>query len=109
MISLRMALAQINRRYALVGNDLLDGALRENPAEMQHGDPPGNLPHKVHVMLNRENGDAAGIQRLGDRAGGKRFGWRRAGGGLIQQQRLRLQADREADLEPLLLAMAEIA
>src|SRR5258706_3682874 len=104
-----MALPQINRRDALIGNDLLDRALGENPAEMQHGDPPGDLPHKAHVVLNRENGDAAGIQRLDDFTGGKGFGWRHAGGRLIQQQQLRLQADRHADLKPLLLAMAEIA
>src|ERR1700716_959277 len=109
MIALRMALAQINRRNALVGNDLLDGALRENSAEMQHGNPPGNLPHKVHVVLNRQNRDAAGIQCLDDLTGGKCFGWRHAGGRLIQQEQLWLQADRHADLEPLLLAMAEIA
>src|SRR3981189_1383144 len=104
-----MALPQINRRDALVGDNLLDRALCENPAEMQHGDPPRDLPHKAHVVFNRENRDAAGIQCLDDLTGGKGFGWRHAGGRLIQQEQLWLQADRHADLKPLLLAMAEIA
>ena len=62
---------QINRRDALVGDDLLDRALREDPAEMQHGDLSGHLADKAHIVLDRENGNALGVQGLDDLAGGK--------------------------------------
>src|ERR1700730_3742996 len=76
---------------------------------MQDSDPPGHLPDKAHIVLNCENSNAVGIQGLDDLAGCKRFSRRHAGSRLVQQQQLRFEADRHADLEPLFLAVAEIA
>src|SRR5713226_9753522 len=49
MTSLRMALPQIDGRDALVGDDLVDRALRKDLPEMQHRHPLRDLPHERHV------------------------------------------------------------
>src|SRR3981189_2651392 len=59
--SLRMTMSQIDRRDTFVGDNLVDRALGENPAEVKHGDAPGNLPDETHVVLDRENCNAAGV------------------------------------------------
>src|SRR5260221_6502595 len=104
-----MRLPQIDGGDALVGDDLLDRALRKYLAEMQHRDPPRDLAHEGHVVLDREHGHAFRIEPLPHLAGKMRFFRRHARGRLVEQQQTRLQADCHADLEPLLLAMAEVA
>src|SRR3954466_4142564 len=108
-MSLRMGLPQIDRGHPLIGDDLIDRALREHLAEMQHGHPLGDLTNKGHVVLDREHGHSLCIQPPHHLAGHLRFLRRHAGGWLVEQQPPRLQGHRHADLQPLLLAVAEIA
>src|ERR1700730_14322467 len=49
MTSLRMGLPQIDGGDALVGDDLLNRALREHLAEMQHCDTLRDLANEGHV------------------------------------------------------------
>ena len=104
-----MALPEIDLRDALVGDDLVDRALRENPAEVQHGDARGDLPHEGHIVLDGEHRHAFGLQRPHHFARRARLLRRHAGGRLVEKQQLGFQADRHADFQPLLLPVAEIA
>ena len=69
----------------------------------------GDLAHEVHVMLDGQDRHAVGIELLDDLARGVGLLRRHAGGRLVEQQKLGLQADRHADLQPLLEAVAEEA
>src|SRR5882757_5901233 len=103
-----MGLPQIDRGDALVGDDLFHRTLREYLAEMQHRHPPRDLAHECHVVLDRQHRHAVRVEPLHHLAGQMGLFRRHARGRLVEQQKARLQADRHADFEPLLLAMAEI-
>ena len=60
-------------------------------------------------MFDREHGHALRVQPLHHLPGHMRLFRRHACGRLVKQQQPRLQADRHADLEPLLLAVTQIA
>ena len=75
---------------------------------MQHGDLDVELAHKGHVVLDHD--DAVGAVDLAQQLGGLvRFGIGHAGDRLVHQQEARVLGKQHADLQPLLLTVAEDA
>src|ERR1700722_8369820 len=109
MVRRSMAMTKVDLRHAIVGHDLVDRPLREDPAEMEDGDAGGDLPHEVHVVFDREDRHAVCLQGAHHLAGRVSLLRGHAGGRLVQQQELWPEARRHADLEPLLLPVTQIA
>jgi len=80
------------------GESLEERALAEHLSLHQHGDPLREAEHQVHVVFDDEDGDLRGqaVEHLENARGLER---RDAGGGLVEQEDLRLQAERDRDLE----------
>src|SRR5690349_296089 len=88
--------------------NLIDVAFTENRTLMKNGHLAAELPDKTHVMLDHDHAmpaleaqeQLAGLVRLFIRHPGHRF---------IDQQKFRILGQQHPDLQPLLLAMAQIA
>src|SRR4029453_7038139 len=98
-----MGLPKVNFGDLLVLNDRLEISAREDLSEMKYRHALGDLAHERHIVLDDQNRHALSIERFYQFAGPERFLRRHAGCRLVQQQKLRLQCQRHADLEPLLL------
>src|SRR5215218_10236765 len=99
--------SQIDFDDALVGADLVERALGEHRALVQHRDLDVEVAHEGHVMLDNEDrmGLVDAAQELRG-LGGLRVG--HAGDRLVDEKKGRDLRQEHADLEPLLLAMAEV-
>src|ERR1700752_3009118 len=87
--------------------DLLHGALGENLALVQHRDLVGDVLDELHIVLDHQDGAVLddAVEKLG-RLGA--LGNAHAGDGLVEHQEVRVLDQQHADLEPLLLAVAEL-
>ena len=85
----------------------VDGAFGEHAAFVQHGHLDAEGAHERHVVLDDDHRLLRGdlLEQLGGRLG---LGVGHAGGGLVDEQQLRLLREQHADLQPLLLAVAEV-
>src|SRR5216683_2856774 len=85
---------------------VLDRALRQDRALVQHRDPGAEAAHKGHVVLDDD--DRAVARQIEDQRGGfLRLAVGHAGDRLVEQQELAVVDQQHADLEPLLLAVAQ--
>ena len=84
------------------------GALGDDPAEVEHGDPVGQPGHERDVVLDQHHGQAVGAQRR-DAASARRCALRRAQAGrrLVEQQQPRPAAQRPGQLQRPLLAQRQ--
>ena len=104
------ALAEIDGAHLRVAADLFRRALGDQAAAVEHEDAVGMLEHHVHVVLGEEHadrllaGDARGEPHQFDA-----LARRHAGGRLVHQQQLRLVGERDRELEPLEVAIGELA
>src|SRR5690606_16039865 len=89
-----------------VGADLVEGAFGEDGAFGEAGDAGAEGAHEAHVVLDDDDGTGAGD---GAEEGGGFLGLAvgHAGDRLVDQQELGVLGEQHADLEPLLLAVAE--
>ena len=72
-----------------------------------HGDALGETEHDVHVVLDDEHADMLG-QRLDGVEDDVAFGAGHAGGGLVEQQHLGLQSERDRELDQALPAIGQL-
>ena len=81
-------------------------SLRPAPSLRAAGDLDAELAHELHVVLDDDHGVVLGdlLQQLG---GLLRLGVGHAGDRLVDEQQLRVLREQHADLEPLLLAVAD--
>src|SRR4051812_533524 len=99
---------QIDFDDPLVGRDLVDGAFREHGTLMQAGDLDAELAHERHVVLDHHHG--VGLVDLLEQLGGEmRLDVGHASDGFVDEKQFRILCEQHADLEPLLLAVAEAA
>src|SRR5687767_3546751 len=102
-----LRLAQVDVVHALVAGDLLRRPFHQHLALHQHRDAPREAEHQVHVVLDDEDGDVLRqlVEVVEDLGGIFR---RHAGRGLVEQQDLGLQPERDGYLDQALLAVGEI-
>ena len=100
-------LPEIDRAHVGVGANLLRRAFGEDRAAHQHGDALGEAEHEVHVVLDDEHGDVL-RQRVDGVEDDVALGARHAGGRLVEQQHLGLQAERDRDLDQALAAIGQL-
>src|SRR5215813_7423207 len=89
---------------------LVGGAVGNDLTLVEHGDAVGDGEHDLHVVLGKEQGEATlapdaldEMDRLSRLLGGH------AGGGLVEEKNGRLQGERDAQLDLLLVAVGEEA
>ncbi len=93
--------------HALVAPDFFRRAFDQHHALHEHGDAPREAEHEIHVVLDDEDGDLR--RQLAEIAQNELALVRgHAGGGLVEQQHLGLQAERDRDLDQALLAVGQI-
>ena len=87
---------------------MIERSLREHRATMQHRHLAVQSPDEVHVVFDHDNRVTArdGFQQLGRPHG---LGVGHAGRRLVDEKELGVLREQHADLEPLLLAVAEAA
>jgi hypothetical protein len=93
---------------ALVAAQLVDRAAREHLALVEHGDGRLEPPHEVHVVLDDDDGGVL-AERADEVRGARRLLARHARGRHRRAGYVRLRRDDHADLQPLLLAVRELA
>jgi hypothetical protein len=92
--------------HLLIAGDVIQTALGQNRALVQHRHPAIEAAHEFHVMFDHHHG--AGFSRAFQDIGGVfAFGRCHPGGGLVHQQQARVLRQKHADFQPLLLAMAQ--
>ena len=85
---------------------VVDRAFGQHRALVQHGDPGAEAAHKRHVVLDDD--DRAVLREIEDQLGGLLgLAVGHAGDRLVEQQQRAVVDQQHADLEPLLLAVAQ--
>src|SRR6185437_11656562 len=104
----RLLMAEIDPAHLGVVAYVLGLAVRDDAALVQDGDLLRDLEHHFHVVLGEKQGQFALAGDLFEEADRLvRLGRRHARGRLVEQQHLRVAGEREAELELLLVAIAE--
>ena len=99
-------LAQIGFAHSGVGPNFRRIARGDDPAIDQNGDAVGEREHRLHVVLDQENSDAAfELAQHRHHAGG--FVRTHAGHRLVEQKEPRPRRQRHGDFELALLAVTE--
>ena len=100
--------AEIGLDHSGIAPDRVGRASRENAAVAQHDDRRRDLEDDVHVVLDEHDRDLLPLPKLMDLVDHPPalFG-PHAGGGLVEQQHLRIEHQRERDIEQLLVAMRQ--
>ena len=78
-------------------------------AEIEHHDAVGQIHHKSHVVLHQQHRHAAVAQLPQQRGELLLFHVPQSGGGLVEQQQHRIDAQRARDLDDALLAERQAA
>ena len=87
---------------------MVERAFGENRPFVQDGYLAAQPPDEFHIMFDYD--DSAGLGRLHQQFGGMfAFGRGHAGGGFVDEQKLRILRQQHADLEPLFLPVAQLA
>ena len=100
--------AQVAGDDLRLGQHLLDGAVGDEAAEVEHGDPVAALGDDVHDVLDDHDGLDAVAQRLDDLDELEDLGLDEAGADLVHEQDARLERQRARQLEPLELQQREV-
>src|SRR6266478_952765 len=102
--------AQIGLDHPRMVLHLCRAALRDLLAEAQHRDPIGDRHHKLHDVLDKEDGDAAGLVELGEELI-KSLNLARAQsrGRLVEKHKPRRNCKRASDFEELLAPEVQAA
>ena len=105
---MRSSSSEIDLDHAFVGGDLVERAFGQHRAFVQHRDAHAEPADKVHIVLDHDDGMVPGdlAQQVG---GGLGLAVGHAGNGFVDQKQLGVLGDQHADLQPLLLAVAERA
>ena len=104
-----MYFPQVDLGDSRVADDLSDRAAREDLAVVQHRDLLGDLADERHVVLDDDDRHALRIEALDQFTRAEGLVGRHASGRLVHQHQRRLQCQGHANLEPLLLAVRELA
>src|SRR5499426_767250 len=102
-----MPLPEVDLVHAPVGADLGRRSLAQYLALHQYRDPLREAEHDVHVVLDDEDRDV-GRQRVEHLQDPLRFERRHAGRGLVEQQHLGLEPERDGDFDQALLAVRQV-
>ena len=104
----RRAGAGIDLLHARVGAHLVGRAGHQHLALVHHGDALREAEHAVDVVLDDQHRDVGGdvLDQVGDALA---LGRREAGERLVEQQHLRLGAERDAEIDQALPAIGELA
>src|SRR5260370_15443492 len=97
---------QINLDHPLVLRDLIDRALRDDGALVQHRHLDPEFAHEGHVVLHHHDGTLA-VDLPQQLRGLVCLGIGHAGDRLIDKQELRFLGEQHADFEPLFLPVGE--
>src|SRR5262245_15873331 len=102
--------AEIYRAHLRVGANLLGRAFGDQAAAVEHGDAVGMFEHHVHVMFGEEHADCLLPRNLGGQPHQlDALARRHAGGRLVHQQQLWPVGERYRKLQPLEIAIGELA
>ena len=104
------ALAEIDRRTCGLPRTSAGVPSAIRRAAVEHEDAVGMFEHDVHVVLGEEHADrllARDLRREPHQLDA--LARRHAGGRLVHQQQLRLVGERHRELEPLEVAIGELA
>ena len=102
--------AEVGLDDARVGLHLGGRAFGDQPAAVQHLHAPAEAHDQPHVVLDHQHRDAElGVDAADHAAEGRGLGRVQPGRRLVEQQRRRLGRQRAGDLDPALVAVAEVA
>src|SRR4051794_7151948 len=102
-------LPEVGLDDALVLAHFLRQPLGDLLAVVEHGDPLGHAHHDLHVVLDQKDRESALVaELLHERSELRRLLRVHAGGGLVEQQHLRVGRERARDLEPALVAVRQV-
>ena len=99
--------AEVHPLHVGVGPDLRGRALGEDCALVEHGDGSGHREDHVHVVLGEHHGEAGVAAMRATRARARRAPRGHARRRLVEQQQARRAGQRDAQLEPPLVAVRE--
>ena len=94
-------MAEIGLNHMRILRDLRRRALRDHAPFRQDEDVLGERHHRLHDMLDHQNGDAAPAEVANDRNDVADLGRVESGQHLVEQQQLRLGGERTRKLETL--------
>lgn len=104
-----MSVPQIDFGHSVISRDVVNRALGEYPSNMEYRDLLRHLPDEAHVVLYGEDADSLTVQFVHEFARLVRLVRRHPCRRFIQKEKGGLESNSHTDLQPLLLAMAEIA
>src|SRR3954462_2753464 len=102
-----MCFTEIDRAHPRVAGDVLRRAFDQNLSLHEHGDALREAEDKVHVVLDDQDRNVGG-QGSEHVQNATRVLARHAGRRLVEQQHLRLEAERDGDLNQALAAVGQI-
>lgn len=104
------ALAEIDRLHLRIAAHLGRRPLGDQRPSIQHDDAVGTLEHHVHVVLGEEHADRLFARNLSREPHQiDTLARRHAGGRLVHQEQLWLVGERHRKLEPLEVAVSQLA
>ena len=92
-------MAEISLDDPGISRNLGRTALRNDAAFRQNENVFGQTHHRLHHMLDHDDGHAARAQRADDGHDFVDFGWIQSGEHFVEQQELRLRGKRTGELE----------
>src|SRR5258708_2667974 len=100
-------LPEVDFVHALVPGDLLRRPLDQHFALHQNGDALREAEHQIHVVLDDQDRDVLGelVEHLQD---AMRFQRRHARGGLVEEQHLGVQSERDRDFHQALFPVRQV-
>src|SRR6185312_6684968 len=106
--SMARPLAEIDLAHARVGGDFGRRAFGQDRALYQHGDAPRQAEHQIHVVLDDQQREVR-RQVFDDVNDDAAFRRRHPGRRLVEQQHVRLEPERDRDLDETLTPIRQFA
>jgi hypothetical protein len=101
--------AQIGVDDGAVGAHLIGRAIGDDLAVMQHDDPFRDAHHRLHIVLDEQNGHVGAVELDDEAREIGLLGRVHAGHRLVEQKQLGLERQGAGDLEAALIAVREAA